>query len=239
MEKITFTKTDILYSFWDESSGKWIERSLSTSELPFSWYLPYEVYIDSDVTLLDLFDKLEKYSNLINVIFINHLKAIPLETLISLLKQNLDTPSNHEIDNLCILWSGEVKSVKNIEEPLINQTPAIMGLQFDNTTDTLDEADDTLYSIRDMSVSQILELPIILDDILEFIDPDDDTDIILEGITSWTLYDVLGIICTELSTYCFVKGLLSKTYGIKTTPLAASEFFDYLETLDKFFNKQK
>ena len=70
MQKLTFTKYSILVSFWDETSEKWIDRNIADTSLPITWYLPYEVHIEKNVTLRDIVNMLTPYSEQLNFVFL-------------------------------------------------------------------------------------------------------------------------------------------------------------------------
>jgi hypothetical protein len=114
----------------------------------------------------------------------------------------------------------------------------MLGLELDEFAETPETSEDILHELTELTTSQILDCPIILDDILEFYYETNPEDTVLEGITNWTLYEVVGAILSDLSTYCFIKGFFSKADDLASSPLTGTELFDYLDTLDNFFNRK-
>jgi hypothetical protein len=237
MQKLTFKKDKIIASFWDTESEDWQDRSLSESNLPISWFLPYETYVDDGVTLRDILIQLEEHSTYLNLIFINYLKGIPFSDLINELKNIEQVETPHKIDAICLMWASEVKPpTDEDEESFIQIYSTLMGLTMAEDED-LEE--DELFSIHEVTSTQLLDSEFVIDDIIEFYTDDKPEETILDGVTSWTLYDVLKSILNDLSTYSIVSGLFKRSEGSAEAPIQITELLEHLADLDKFFKSDQ
>lgn len=233
MQKLTFTKTGIVCSFLDQSSSKWIDRDISEAELPFTWYLPHVVVIDEGLTVREILSHLLKYEEQINFIFVSHLKGLSLSDLIKSIESVDKTSDIEKVDAVCLLWLGQVKPLENEEDPFLAIQPAMMALEM---PDLLDEEEDELHSIHNISAKQLMDSPFVLDDLLEFIDPADPEEAEFSGLVNWEVFDFIGSLLNELVIYSFVTGSLSELAKIDLAPLSAEDLFDHLAELDKFFS---
>lgn len=235
MQKLTFKKDQIVASFWDTEAEDWQDRSLSESSLPLSWFLPYETFVEDDVTLRDILDQLELHASYINLIFINYLKGIPYSDLVNELKNMEQIEPLHKIDAVCLLWGSEVKQLDS-EENSIQVYSTLMGLEM---AEDEDSGDDELFNIHEITPAQLLDSEFIVDDLIEFYPDESPEETILDGVTSWTLFDVLRSILNELSTYSIVAGIFKRSETEGDAPISSTDLFEHMEDLDKFFNSDQ
>lgn len=237
MQKITFTKESLLFSFWDESTESWINKSLQESELPFTWFLPYQTYVESGVTLRQVLKVLEKYSPEINFVFVNYLKGMLLEDAIKMLDEAEPVKSSVEkVDAICLIWTGQMQNVANESEPYINIQPSLMALEIDQ----IEEDEDQFHEIFEVSIAQLLDSPLIMDDFIEFYDEDESDEVLLTGSTNWTLFDFTRALLGELIMYSYaIKVFPNGESVVKLPPMTADDLFDHLENLDNFFKRGK
>ena len=232
MQKLTFTKSGIIASFWDSESENWQERPLLESALPISWFLPYETFVEEDVTLNDILTHITEYHLHLDLIFVNYLKGIPVETLIDNLKNARPWDERVKVDAMCLLWFASSKSIEGEEDPQLDTYPTLMGLEMSEDED-LDE--DEFHSMHEVTITQMMNSPFILDDLIEFFEAEDPEEILLSGVTSWTLFDFLRSIFGELVVYSLTCGIFQRVEGDVEPPISSTELFEHLDDLDKFF----
>lgn len=229
MQKITFTKDSILVSIWDEVGEKWQDRSIADSNLPLSWYLPYEVFIDPGVTIKDVLGHLTRYLEQVNFLFINQLRGLSLDDVIKILEEAKSEKSKIQADEMCIIWVGKI--IDDDEDDMINIYPALMAIEIDPDSDV-----ETFHSAHDLEVDQLLGLEFSVDDFLELFNENNPAQTELSGIVSWRMFDFIGGLLEELVTYSFANRLIQISELSNLPPMTSIELFKHMESLDKFFN---
>ena len=235
MQKITFTKTSILCSFFDQSSLKWIDRDIVDSQLPLSWYLPYTVRIEEGVTIRQILSLLERFTEQIDFMFVNYLKTVPYSELTAALTKAETGGETDKVDSVCLLWAGQVKEIQDSENFLITQ-PVLMAFEM---IDEEHVEDDELYSVHELSVKQLLDTQFVLDELLEYYDEADPTDDEpFGGLVDWTLFQFLSGLLSELTIYAYVNGFFPGIENIELAPLTVSQLFEHLDELDQYYSDQ-
>jgi len=236
MQKLTFTKQAILISFWDETSEKWIDRNMADTSLPITWYLPYDVHIEKNVKLKDIINNLTPYAEQLNFVFLAYLNGVQVEDLFTELLSRPAEPHDLKIDAICLLWMGQVKPVPDVDDSKIYTFPALLALEMIDEED--DGAEDELHSIYDITIDQLLNTQIVIDDFLEYYDDDSrNDDAIFSGITDWTFFDFMRTVLSELVLYSFTTDIIKKS-DLTANPIGPAELFDHLDKLDKFFKDE-
>lgn len=231
MQKITFTKKSIQFSLWDESAESWQNRDIAESDLPITWFLPYEVYVEDGVTLRHILNHLKPYSGQLNFIFVNYLTGLPFEELLISLDESSDMEEIVKTDAVCLLWVGQVRPIEEEDDNELAVFPSIMALELIGDDE---DSEDEFHNIHEMTVKQLLDGPFILDDLLEYYDEDSIDETLFSGVTSWKLFDFISGILKELTIFAFANGIFTKSSD-KLPPLSSKELFEHLSDLDKFF----
>ena len=237
MQKITVNKKSILISFWDESSEKWIDRNIAEADLPISWYLPYEVFIEPKVTIRDVLKLLEPYSEQVNFIFINYMRGILFNDIVKLLTSAKNEKSKLKVDAMCLIWVGEIKQITEEDEETIDIYPTLMALDMDEQDP--DGENDKFYSVFDVNVKQLLDSELVADNLLDLYREEDPDETEFSGITSWSMFDFVRGLLGELVMYAFANRLVQISELSNLPPLTAAELFKHMENLDKFFKNGK
>jgi hypothetical protein len=178
---------------------------------------------------------LSAYTDELNFMFVNYLKTIPYEKLVSVLIESDDIEHSNEIDSICLLLAGQIKEIEDSETLLITQ-PRLMAFEIIDE-DRVD--DDDLYSVLEISVKQLLDTQFILDELVEYYDdvnPDDEP---FSGLVDWTLFQFISGLFSELAVYALIKGLMPGVENLAFAPLTVSQLFEHLEELDQYYLAQK
>ena len=236
MQKITFTKKAILISFWDESQEKWQDRDISESQLPISWYLPYEVFIEPKVTIRDILTLLEPYFDHLSFIFVNYLKGLSLDDVKKCLTDSKSEKPIVKIAAMCLIWVGEIKEIEGDEES-IDIYPTLMALEID--ADDPGGENDTFHSALDVNLKQLMDSEFVLDDLLEIYREDDPEQTEVTGVTGWSLFDFIRGLLSELVIYSFANRLIQLSELSNMPPLTADELFKHMDNLDKFYKNER
>src|SRR5690606_28466762 len=146
MQKLTFKKNKLVALFWDSEKEDWQERDLAESNLPISWFFPYETYVDEGVSLNDILTLLKPYESYLNLMFINYIKGIPFSDLVDKLKNADSGEELQKIDAICLLWIAQVKPTSG-EEPSIEVQPVIMGLEMSEDEDLENAEFHSIYEV--------------------------------------------------------------------------------------------
>jgi hypothetical protein len=230
MNKLTFTKKSILFSLWDESSTKWIQRDITETDLPITWYLPYEVFVDEGVTLRDVIQLLTPYTQSLNFVFVSYLKGLLFEEVLDSLQTSEVRTTSIKADAICMLWVGQIKPLDD-EDDSIDMYPTLMALEMGEDEDG---EEDEFHSIYELSVNQLLDKQLVLDDFLEFYDESQPEETTFSGVTNWSFFDFTRCILSELVMHCFTNGLFP-TSDAHINPMTSTELFEHLDQLDIFF----
>ena len=230
MEKIIFKKEALLASFWDVSEIKWVNRPVASSELPITWFLPYIVEIEEGLTIREILGLISPYIEQIDFIFINYLKGLSYQKLVDALFSSPITEEVHKSDATCLLWVAEVKTVNGE-----NHTDVCANLTSIEFGPDEDEDDSVLYPLTDMTISQLLDKELVLDDWLELANVMSPDEILYEGVNQWTLFDFIGGILSELAIYAYSTGLVSFEEGSGLVPINSIDLFDHIDSLDNFY----
>lgn len=238
MHHITITKTTMLASIWDDLLSEWRDEDIAISDLPIVWYFSHDVVIEENVTLRDIITQLKNHANILNIVFVSYLIGISIESLYESLLIEEPIASDNDIDTICLLWIAESSTVEDIVQ--LNMYPTMMALQVLSEEDDDDDTEpDAFYSIRELTCSQLLDTSFILDDIFELYDEADPDDVIYSGTVTWSLYDLIKAVLTDLTTYSLTTGKFKKPDSIEITPMTVPELFVHLDKLDKFFSNAK
>jgi len=235
MEKVTFTKTGLTGSFWERTSSKWTDKDLASANLPITWFLPYSTFFEEGVTLTDILNGLTPFLDQVNFVFANYLMGIKLEDLRLVLEKAPNPEDPAKADTICLIWAGEVRAGEEGDD-LISIFPSIVALEVSPDDD--DELDQ-FRPLYDITPSDLLNKPIVLDDWIEFYDIKKVDTTLMEGVFDWTLYDFLGGILSELTLYCYKAGLIKLPEGSQVGPMGIQDLFDHIDELDEYYKNEK
>jgi hypothetical protein len=233
MDKLTIRKTGLYFSFWDESSEDWIERSIADSSIPLTWYLNYPIQFDGQLTVRELLTVLKPYSEIIDLVMIRELAGTTLASIYKLLNDGSPTGAEVLPSHIYLIKLADAIPTKQEEEFIfLNSYPVLLGVtEIDETVE-----DDELYSLSSINFLDWCDLPIGVDDFLEYIDSETE-DTLLEGMINWTLAEALSAILNQIS----VTVQISQTSIVKSNPdsgpIQIADVFEWLDDLDRIFCK--
>lgn len=228
MQKITLKKTGIFFSFWDELVQQWVDRNITESGLPLSRYLPYVVQVDDVITLRDLLNHLAPFRNQIQEIFSSALSGITCEQMQQVI-DSTKTDTNVPMNVLYLFKIGELSTIPDDELKLVSTYSVLMGLN----TDAVLEKED-VYHLSSYSVIDWIDLPLMIDDFIEYIDVDTQQ-AILTGVLDFHLYEIIFTILSQIALTLQVKNAVSsmETKQLTSGPMTVDELFAWFGELDR------
>ena len=224
MERILFTKTGILCSMWDHKLAKWNEVDLTESQIPFSWCLPYSVEVDEGVTILEILNNLKSQWDHVNYVFVNPMMGIRMEDLLTAVT-SANKKERSSVNAVCLNWAAEMR---NDEDRGMSMYPTILGVVMN------DDDEDEFHDLYDLSISDLLNQPLVVDDWLEVVDSEDQLgDPVFDGAFAWSLYDFLNGILSELTLFAYSYGIVSLPEGVQTSPISITDLMNHIDDIDK------
>jgi hypothetical protein len=233
MDKLTIRKTGLYFSFWDESSEDWIERSIADSSVPLTWYLNYPIQFDGQLTVREFLTVLKPYSEIIDLVMIRELAGTTLGSIYKLLNDGSPTGAEVLPSHVYLIKLADAIPTKQEEEFIfLNSYPVLLGVT--EVGETVE--DDEIYSLSSINFLDWCDLPIGVDDFLEYINSETE-DTLLEGMINWTLSEALSAILNQIS----VTVQISQTSIVKSNPdsgpIQIADVFEWLDDLDRIFCK--
>lgn len=228
MGKIIITKDSITVSKWDQNLLDWIESDISKVNHQLSWYLNYTVILNKDITIRQILLLLKPYKNQIESIFSNALNGITYDEILNPSK-NLKELNNIELTRIYLIKSFEISKVDEDYE-FIQNILNIIGVKEYPESDL-----ETTYSLSSFSLSQILDIPIFIDHLVDYFDLSND-DIRFSGLMKWTLFEVLDILLLQVSQIIKLEKNPDQLTEL-TEPLTITELFTQFLELDTVFLK--
>lgn len=228
MQVITIKKEGFFFSFWDEETASWIERNITESALPFSWYLPYSVQINSDVTTLDIVKNLEPYKSEIEIIFANALGGISLAEFYEILNSPFDRATDLPINCTYLFKIGKVSPANDENFDFLSVYPVMMGLIMEGS-----EVGDTAYHLSSYDVRSWCKLPVGLDLYIEYADSEED-DVVFDGLIQWMFFEIIHTIISQMSLCMQVTKVaqVKEENILASGPIEIDELFNWLNELD-------
>lgn len=229
MQKITLKKEGIFFSFWDEQTASWIDKNIVEANLPISWYLPYSMQTEGDLTVCDVMKLLEPYMDQLQLIFSNSLAGIKLTDIYKGLNKPTEKKIKVPMNCVYLFKIGEVRPIKDEEDLYMSVYPIMMGLQID---DKLEEK--TGYHLTSFAVKSWCVLPFGIDHFMEYTDITNE-EIVLEGFTKWMFFEVIHTIISQISLSMQVtESLQTKENSLlHSGPMLIEELMAWLDELDR------
>jgi hypothetical protein len=164
---------------------------------------------------------------------IRELAGTTLESIYKLLNDGSPTGAEILPSHVYLIKLADAIPTKQEEEFIfLNSYPVLLGV---TEIDEMPE-DDELYSLSSINFLDWCDLPIGVDDFLEYIDSETD-DTLLEGMVNWTLAEALSAILNQIS----VTIQISQTSIVKSNPdsgpIQIADVFEWLDDLDRIFCK--
>lgn len=236
MQTLLFTKNGIVIESKLSQDSEIETSKLIDQALPISWYFNHPIELDDDVTIFDIITELMNYPHL-DKVFINDLNGLSISNLINLIKSNSHKTSDVELDLLC----ASRINLENENHEFI-QFSTIVALSEDSDDEFDEQADDDSsefiddpVTLTELTASQILTTPLILDDEVDFVKMSNPTDVVYSGINKWTLFTMLQVIFNEIATSIYLNSTQSPSKPIVFT---VSNLFEKFAELDKVLLKK-
>lgn len=239
MHKVTISKSGLFFSFWDDSTENWIQKSLADSTLPITWFMNYAVEIEEGLTVRSVLNLLKPYSEAVQFYFIQSLAGIDLAEIFMLSDQATINAAKIDATQVFLLKIADVGKITEAEEVFnfFEVQTVLMGLEIiDEDNSEL----DVLHPLASINFQDWCDLPLIADDWLEFIDPKTET-VYFEGLTNWTFAEVISTILSQAAITLQITQTVSDDYltsPVKDGPVEISHIWDWLDDLDfVYFSK--
>lgn len=233
MEKIIINPIGAYYAYLDEETDTWITKDLIDSTMPISWYLPMPVEIETGVTTRRILELFERYSDQLNFVYAKALKTLTIEDIFKVIEEHRETDAEPSaVMSTCLVWIGEVHPGREDDYLVINS--ALVGLDTDGEIPEEDDS-ETVYQLTNFDFVEWCQLPIYMDDYLDFMEVGRIDDEIFGGIYPWKLHDVFECILSEITLNLFVSGLATHPDIVVSTnapKMTSSQLFDYMDGLD-------
>jgi hypothetical protein len=247
MEKIIISNQRIMFASWDSNKEVWNKTDIEKLERPISWYFPLEVEILDGVTFEDVLHHLEPFEEQIDMLFCGYMEKCKFKDFLEELDKKVEEPKLG-LDFIEFYWATALIPIDDEEaEFRLNMFPSIRGVIPGPEDDDLDEFGPSLIIEEFMELSltplkDFKHIPIALHDIVDFIDPLDDSTALDSSIlitsVEWTFFQFLSCIFSELSIYGtptdqekIRKEVIREDETIRNTPLVldAKDFFEHVE----------
>ena len=236
MHKVSINKTGLLFSFWDDQSEKWIQRSISDSNLPINWFMNHAVEIEEGLSVRGILDLLKPHSKELQEYFIQNLAGVALDELIMIADSSKIYQEKIAPTEVFLLKIAEVSKIMENEKPInfLEIHPVLMGIEVVKEDDP---DQDVLHPLTSISFEDWCNLPLVADDWLELIDSETSA-VYFEGVVNWTLHEVIATILSQSAITVKASQAVSTsstTSPIKEGPVEISHVWDWLDDLDNFF----
>lgn len=230
MQKITLKKEGIFFSFWDEQTASWINKEISEATLPISWYLPYSVQLEGDLTVCGVMKLLEPYSDQLQVIFSNSLAGIKLTDIYEALKKPLEKKIDVPMNCVYLFKIGEISPIKDDPDQYLSVYPVMMGL----TIDDKEETEESVYHLTSFDVRSWCKLSFGIDHFMEYTDIFTE-EIVLDGVVNWMLFEVIHCILSQVSLSMQVTEIVPPRDDdrLKSGPMLIDELLLWIDELDR------
>jgi len=232
MQKITLKKEGIFFSFWDEQTASWINKDISEANLPISWYLPYSVQLEGDLTVCDVMKLLEPYVEQLQAIFSNSLAGIKLADIYEVLKKPLEKNVSVPMNCIYLFKIGEITPIKDDENEYLSIYPVMMGLDINDD----EESEESVYHLASFDVRSWCSLPFGIDYFMEYTDVSTE-EIVLDGVINWMLFEVIHSLLLQVSICMQVTEAIParEDSKLKSGPMLIEELLLWIDELDRIF----
>jgi hypothetical protein len=236
MDKVTLDKTGIYFDFWDEESEDWITRNIVEGSLPITWYLDYPIQFKEVISCREFVKILESHKEVINLVMAHALSGIEFEEILKIANDQAEAKEISPTGVYLIRIADAIPTSQGDEEfNFLNSYPVLMGLE---EVDEIGDNDE-LHSLSSISFTDWRDLPLSVDDYVEFVNPITE-EVLFEGIMNWTLRDMVSTILGQISITLLVNqatASVSSKKQVESGPIEIHDVFDWIDDLDKIFLK--
>lgn len=233
MQRILIKKNEIIFSYWEEQSASWVDRNIKENTLPISWYLPYSVEVEKDVTLRDFLRSVSNYEKEIELIFANYLGGIPLSVILKQVESSDFAKKDLPINTLYLFKIGEINYVQDEELPLINIYPVLVGL-YERENEIVNE---DVYYLSTYDVRNWVDHRIEIDDLIEFTNVST-SEVETTGLITWNFFEIISTVLYQVSVSFQVSKaiiLVNNEDQLASGPMLIDELFIWIDELDRIF----
>lgn len=247
MEKVVIGKSKIHFSVYDEDKKRWFKTDIDKRDKPFSWYLPYFIELERNITVADLVTHLAKHKDIIDLVFCGYMSDVKMEELAKELdfEPEAELDINKELSYIELYWNTELTPLDDEVDGVefnIEQWPAFRGIysaDIDEVSVFENNFDLSLIALRNFKNKKL-----VIDEFVEFMDLDTESpsqETLFTGQKSWTLFDLIVGFLTEVTLHGnpdsqrFIKEDIEKDIAeLENTQsiITSVELFDYLDSLD-------
>lgn len=232
MQKITLKKEGIFFSFWDEQTASWVNKNISEVNLPISWYLPYSVQLEGELTVFDTLELLEQYVEQLQAIFSNSLVGIKLTDIYEVLRKPLEKKVDVPMNCVYLFKIGEITPIKDDPNEYLSIYPVMMGLNINDDEDS----EESVYHLTSFDVRAWSSLPFRIDYFMEYTDVSTE-EIVLDGVVNWMFFEVIHCLLLQVSLCMQVTKVIptKEDNQLKSGPMLIEELLLWIDELDRIF----
>lgn len=230
MEKVIFSKNGVLCSIWNQQVSNWSSIDLDKTGISLAWCLPYAVAIESGMTIREILNSLKPYAEQVDFLFSNSLMGLNFVKVLDAI-EIADLSRDVHVNNVSLSWVAE-NDVE--EEPNLAIYPVITGFTLG---DDDDGDEDEFHDLYDLSTEDILNAEFVLDEWLEVYGAGPEP--VLETNLSWTLYDFLGGLLSDLTLYAYSYNLIELPNGIQTSPIEVTDLINHIDDLEGYVRESE
>jgi hypothetical protein len=236
MHKVSINTTGLYFSFWDDQTEKWIEKSLADSDLPITWFMNYPVEIEMGMSVGAILEILKPYQEALQFYFAQNLAGVNLGEIFMLADRAKIGKKEIPAKEVFLIKIAELKQIAENDETVdfLSIYPVLMGLQVINEEDP---ESDVLHPLAKIDFENWCDLPIIADDWLEFVDAQT-SEVKFECVVNWTFSEIISTILSQIAVTLQVTQAVSKNSTnapLKEGPVEISHIWDWLHDLDTIF----
>lgn len=211
MEKVIITSTKILFAKWNGTSEEWEEMDITKLDKPISWYMPHVIEVRQGVTIEDVLRVLGKFEDQVDTVYAGYMENCKLRDLLNEIDKEADNDLTDKLECIEFYWNTNLIPLEDdVAEFRLHRFASFRGIIPSGAEEDFEDDEMSLileeyYEMSIVALRNFKLVPIELNDLVQYIEPEDDTIMLEESILDcsedWTFHDFVSCLLTELSIY--------------------------------------